>query len=109
MAAVAFRGKGLPFDVKLKAVFGSDIGHWDVPEMREVLEEAFELVEDGLIEEDDFRDFMFTNPVTLHARGNPAFFKGTIVEDAVDKLLIEEAGKTGKRRSKGKQALAQPA
>lgn len=109
MAAVAFRSKGLPFDVKLKAVFGSDIGHWDVPEMREVLEEAFELVEDGLMEEDDFRDFMFTNPVTLHARGNPSFFKGTIVEDAVDKLLIEEAGKTGKRRSKGKKAIAQSA
>ena len=87
MAAVAFRGKGLPFGVKLNAVFGSDIGHWDVPEMREVLEEAYELVEDGLIEAEDFCDFMFTNPVMLHARGNPNFFKGTVVEDAVDKLL----------------------
>ena len=87
MTAVAFRGKGLPFDVKLKAVFGSDIGHWDVPEMRNVLEEAYELVEDGLVGEDDFRAFTFTNPVMLHARGNPDFFKGTVVEDAVDKLL----------------------
>ena len=99
MTAVALRGKGLPFGVKLNAVFGSDIGHWDVPEMREVLEEAYELLEDGLVGADDFRDFMFTNPVMLHARGNPNFFKGTVVEEAVDKLLKTEA-----KRSKGKKS-----
>lgn len=111
MAAVAFRGKGLPFDVKLKAVFGSDIGHWDVPEMREVLEEAYELVEDGLINEDDFRDFTFTNPVMLHARGNPNFFKGTVVEDSVDKLLKAEAkaSKVRKSKKKNEKRVAQTA
>ncbi|MBH64219.1 MAG: hypothetical protein CL569_17600 [Alphaproteobacteria bacterium] len=80
-------------------MFGSDIGHWDVPEMREVLEEAYELLEDGLVGADDFRDFMFTNPVMLHARGNLNFFKGTVVEEAVDKLLKTEA-----KRSKGKKS-----
>jgi hypothetical protein len=29
--------------------FGSDIGHWDVPDVRDVTREAYELVERGLI------------------------------------------------------------
>jgi len=48
------------------------------------------MVEDGLATEADFRSFTFTNPVTLHAGMNPNFFKGTVVEDAVDKLLVEQ-------------------
>ena len=48
------------------------------------------MVEDGLATEADFRDFTFTNPVTLHAGMNPDFFKGTVVEDEVNKLLIEQ-------------------
>ena len=43
----------------------SDIGHWDVPDITEVLEEAYEMVEDKVITEDDFKDFTFTNPVKL--------------------------------------------
>ncbi len=45
-----------------------------------VLHEAWELVEDGLITEEDFRDFTFANPVGLWAANNPNFFKGTSVE-----------------------------
>ena len=93
MTAVAFRGKGLPFDARLKATFGSDIGHWDVPVMREVLEEAYELIEDDLIGADDFRDFTFTNPVNLHAGMNPDFFKGTVVEGEVEMLLAGQDAK----------------
>ena len=36
-----------PFGARLKAIFSSDIGHWDVPDMTEVLEEAYEMVEHG--------------------------------------------------------------
>ncbi len=93
MTALAFAGKGLPFGARLKATFGSDIGHWDVPVMRHVLEEAYELIEDDLIGPNDFRDFIFTNPVMLHAGMNPDFFKGTVVEDAVKKLLAEQDAK----------------
>jgi len=39
-----------------------------------------------LITEDDFRDFGFTNPVSLLAGTNPEFFKGTAVEDAVSSI-----------------------
>jgi predicted TIM-barrel fold metal-dependent hydrolase len=87
MTRLAFDGKFNPFGSKLKAVFSSDVGHWDVPDMEEVLEEAYEMVEDKHINDDDFRDFVFTNPVMLHAGMNPDFFKGTIVEDDVTKLL----------------------
>jgi hypothetical protein len=73
--------------VKLKAMMSSDIGHWDVTDMNEVVEEAHELVEDGLISEEDFRDYTFTNAATLYAGMNPDFFKGTACEAAVAKLL----------------------
>src|SRR5579885_2853286 len=83
----AFDPKRNPFGVRLNAVFGSDIGHWDVPDMTEVTEEAFEAVERGLITGEDFKDFVFTNPVALWTAVNPDFFKGTRVEGAVAKAL----------------------
>ena len=48
--------------------------------MKEVLEEAYELVEEGVVTEADFRDVVFTNPVTLWTGMNPDFFNGTVVE-----------------------------
>src|SRR5262249_16183533 len=47
--AWAFSRKANPFGARLGAVFGSDIGHFDVPDMTAVLHEAYELVDDGLI------------------------------------------------------------
>ena len=40
-----------------------------------------------MLTEVDFRDFVFTNPVTLWTGMNPEFFKGTVVEQDVAKLL----------------------
>jgi hypothetical protein len=71
---------------RLHPIFSSDVGHFDVLDMSEVLEEAWELVEHGLITEDDLREFVFTNPARLHTTLNPDFFKGTVVEDAIAKL-----------------------
>ncbi len=78
--AWAFDAKKLPYGARLQAIFSSDIGHWDVPEMRDVLEEAHELVEDGLITDADFRDFVFVNPHRFWTHANPDFFKGTVIE-----------------------------
>jgi hypothetical protein len=75
MTALAFR-EGQP---RLKAIFASDIGHWDVPDAREVLPEAWELVEDGLASEEDFRDLTYANPLSLWAGGNPSFFEGSAI------------------------------
>ena len=69
------------------AVFSSDIGHWDVPDMTTVLEEAYGLVEHGVLDEAEFRAFTFANAARLHAGMNPAFFTGTVVEADVARLL----------------------
>jgi hypothetical protein len=71
----------------VRAMFGSDVGHWDVTDVGDVVVEAWELVEDGLITEEDFREFVFWNPVELHARTNPDFFAGTRVEADVAAFL----------------------
>ena len=42
---------------------------------------------DGLITEEDFYDYTFANAATLYAGMNPDFFKGTVCEAAVAKLL----------------------
>ena len=85
--AWAFDRRVNPLGARLNALFGSDIGHFDVPDMMDVLPEAYELVEDELITADDFRDFTFANAVRLWGTVNPAFFKGTVVEkQAADTL-----------------------
>jgi hypothetical protein len=87
MTAVAFDSKKNPLGAKLNAMFGSDIGHFDVLDMREPALEAYKMVEGGIITADDFRNFLFTNPVKLHTGVNPDFFRGTMVEGEVRKLL----------------------
>lgn len=81
--AWAFATRIVPGGRRLNAAFSSDIGHWDVPDMREVLEEAYELVEEGLFDAEDFRRFVFTNPARLFCDVNPRFFEGTAVAGAV--------------------------
>jgi predicted TIM-barrel fold metal-dependent hydrolase len=84
MTAWAFDKHG---NHRLRPIFSSDVGHFDVVDMTEVLEEAYELVEHGLITEAELREFVFGNPARLHTAMNPDFFKGTVVEAAVAKEL----------------------
>jgi hypothetical protein len=74
LTALAFDPRRLPMGARLKAVFASDIGHWDVPDAREVLPEAWEMVEKGLGTEADFRDLVYGNAKELWA-GVPAITK----------------------------------
>jgi predicted TIM-barrel fold metal-dependent hydrolase len=85
--AWAFNRTANPFGAQLGAIFGSDIGHFDVPDMTAVLHEAYELVEHGLIDEENFRDFVFANPVKLWGGVNPDFFKNTAVEKQAAEAL----------------------
>jgi hypothetical protein len=55
--------------------------------MTKVLTEAWELVDEELLSEPDFRDFVFTNPVRLWAGNNPDFFNGTVVDKDARALL----------------------
>ncbi len=84
MNAWAFKSDHLPHNVSLNTLFGSDIGHFDVPNMAGVLPEAYELVEDGLITSEDFARFVFENPVRFLSEGNRTFFSGTAVAGAVE-------------------------
>jgi len=85
--AWAFSSRTNPYGARLKTLLGSDIGHFDVVNMNEVLEEAYELVEDELISEGDFREFVFTNPLRFWAEANPNFFNGTVLEREASKAL----------------------
>jgi predicted TIM-barrel fold metal-dependent hydrolase len=89
LTSMAFNTRVNPFGAELNAMMGSDISHWDVPDMTEVLEEAWEMVARGWIDKQAFRKFTFTNPVRFYTGTNPAFFKGTVVEEAVDAFLAE--------------------
>jgi predicted TIM-barrel fold metal-dependent hydrolase len=84
--AWAFNTKVNPFGARLKVLFGSDIGHWDVPDITEVVEEAYELVEKDVITEADLKDFVFTNPASFYGGLNQDFFKGTVVEQEVKRI-----------------------
>ncbi|GFJ78019.1 hypothetical protein Phou_021990 [Phytohabitans houttuyneae] len=64
----------------LKPFFSSDVSHFDVTDMTEVLAEAHELTEHGLLDADQFRRFVFSNTVELHGGTNPDFFRGTVVQ-----------------------------
>ena len=55
MTAVAF-SPVLPLGTRLNAIFASDVGHWDVPDMRGVVPEAWEAVEHGHMTHRDFQD-----------------------------------------------------
>ena len=85
MNAVAFQEDLWPFGARLGAFYGSDIGHFDVPDMRNVLPEAYENVEKGLMNTANFRDFVFENPARFYTDSNPAFFDDTTIADAVAK------------------------
>jgi predicted TIM-barrel fold metal-dependent hydrolase len=86
MNAWAFARQINPFGARLNAIFGSDVGHWDVRDMREVVEESWELVEKGVIGKDDYRAFVFENAVRFWTANNPGFFRGTTVESAAAKV-----------------------
>ena len=85
----AFNTRANKLGAKLKAMFSSDLGHWDVVNFGDILSETYEQVEKELMTEEDFQDFVFTNPVTFATRLNPDYFKGTVVEGEVDKLLAK--------------------
>jgi hypothetical protein len=86
--------KANPFGAKLGAVLSSDISHFDVPDMTEVLEEAWELVEQRGMSAEDFYAFTFSNPIRLWTTLNPDFFKGTIVENAVRRWIHDNSTQT---------------
>jgi predicted TIM-barrel fold metal-dependent hydrolase len=87
MVGAALNPKFNKFGARLKAMLGSDIGHWDVDDPTRVLAEAHELVENGLISSEDFADYTFRHAVELHGGQNRRFFEGTAVAAAARAVL----------------------
>jgi hypothetical protein len=87
--AWAFNRRANPLGARLNALFSSDIGHFDVPDMTQVVPEAYELVEHELITAEDFGGFMFANAVRFWGEVNPDFFKGTVVARAAGEVLAQ--------------------
>ena len=69
-----------PKGATLRPIFSSDIAHWDVPDMGDVVAESWGLVAAGLLTEEQYRQFVCTNPVALFG---PDVFANTVVADAV--------------------------
>ncbi len=72
----------------LNPMFASDSGHWDVPDMRGMLPEAWEFVEEGRLDGAQFREFVFGNVTRMLTTANPAFFDGTMLEKAVRAMEV---------------------
>ena len=89
MVAWAFDARVNPMGARLRAMFSSDMGHWDVPDMSSILEEAFGLVEKKMIDEESFRDFVFTNPIRFYTSVNPDFFAQTRIADQAAQVVAE--------------------
>lgn len=79
--AFAF-AKSNPCGARLRPVFSSDIGHWDVTDMADVVVDAHRMVREGVLTDEDFYEFVFANPVSLLTGASPGFFDGTALRDA---------------------------
>jgi predicted TIM-barrel fold metal-dependent hydrolase len=87
LVGVAFDARVTPLGALVPAFFASDLGHWDVPEFDEPLEEAFELLERGLLNSGQLRDFLFVNPVRFYGSLNAEFFAETAIEEEAASVL----------------------
>ncbi len=83
----AFAAEVNPHGAVLRPVLGSDLGHWDVADMRAVLTEAYEMVENGQLSSEQFQAFACDNAIRLHGGMNAAFFDGTAVESYARRIL----------------------
>ena len=87
LVGLAFDPRVNPLGATLPAFFASDLGHWDVPDFDEPLEEAYELVERGILDLDQLRAFLFENPVRFYGALNHDFFAGTAIEREAKAVL----------------------
>lgn len=86
LAGLGYDLRRLPGDAPLRPIFSSDIGHWDVAHMNEVIPEAYEHLEKDWMTKDQFRGFVCDNAIRMYQEANPSFFAGTQVENYAKSL-----------------------
>ncbi|MDR1425230.1 MAG: amidohydrolase family protein [Azoarcus sp.] len=77
---LAFNAKAAPLKTQVNMFYSSDIGHWDVPEINTILADTWQLVEEGVISAENFKQLVFKGPYDFYTANNPDFFTGTAVE-----------------------------
>lgn len=78
--ASAFNVRDNPLGAELRPMWGTDLGHWDAPDLSEALAETRALVERGILSEDQFAKVVFSNPHAFYTDLAPDFFQGTTLE-----------------------------
>jgi hypothetical protein len=69
------------FEAKLKPLYGSDIGYWDVPDMSNIAEAPPPTASSA--SQTGNQSLLFDNAISFWTANNPNFFKGTRVEAVV--------------------------
>lgn len=77
LVGLAYDERVIPSGARPRPLFGSDLGHWDVPSFTMPLAEAWELVDDHILTPEQFREFTRDNPARYYGA---ACFEGTAVE-----------------------------
>ena len=90
LAGIAFDTGRLPGGRPLQPMFSSDIGHWDVAHMHEVLPEAWEHVEHGWMDRARFRAFVCDDVVRMYGEANADFFADTVVAKTAREVLARD-------------------
>ncbi|HVX19802.1 MAG TPA: amidohydrolase family protein [Acidimicrobiales bacterium] len=80
--ATAYSGV-VPGGRTLRAMFSSDMGHWDAGDLDGVLAAAVGLLDRGALTEDQFAAFAAGNAIDLFTAADPAFFDGTALQGHV--------------------------
>jgi predicted TIM-barrel fold metal-dependent hydrolase len=81
----AFNTRATPLNTQVNVLYSSDFGHWDVPDGDEMLFDTWQLVEEGAISAENFRHMVSEKPYEFYTANNPDFFKGTAVEQILEK------------------------
>ena len=86
-AALAFDAKFSQGSPQLKALFSSDIGHWDVPNAQDVVPGVRSLRADGLLDGDGSASLTHVNVIRAHGGMRDDFFDGTRVSELARDVL----------------------
>jgi hypothetical protein len=77
----------IPKGRSLRPMFSSDMGHWDAGDLLDVVPEALALLEHGLVDEQAFEAFAFSNAVRLFGGPDASFFERTSVAEHARAVL----------------------
>ncbi len=105
MTAVAFEPRKNPFGARLGAIYGSDMGHFDLPDMRDAAAEAWEQVEHGMYHRRGLPRLCLHQSGAGEGRGEPRFLQG---DGGGGRGQIGACGAAGSLKSRPRQATSMP-